>query len=85
MPGGQGVLAFNLDFLAQEARGGFIEFCKWTDRGVVLLMEKGVYLTLNYDLKWFYTWSLSCHKAQCLFWVFFFFFQVEYNCFTRLH
>lgn len=42
-----GVLAFNLDFLAQEARGGFIEFCKWTDRGVVLLMEKRVYLTLK--------------------------------------
>lgn len=47
MPGGQGVLAFNLDFLAQDARGGFIDFCKWTDRGVVLSMEKRVYLTFK--------------------------------------
>ena len=73
MPGGQGVLAFNLDFLAQEARGGFIEFCKWTDRGVVLLMEKGVYLTLNYDLKWFTLGHYLATKPSVFSGFFFFF------------
>ena len=71
VPGGQGVLAFNLDFLTQEARGGFTDFCKWTDRGVLLLMEKSLFDFKNDDLKWFYPLSLSCHKAQCLSYFFF--------------
>lgn len=42
---------FNLDFLTQEARGGFTDFCKWTDRGVLLLMEKSLFDFKNDDLK----------------------------------